>query len=308
MANWDLKSAFDTYYDWGAEPWGKPATRQPIVLHYHWRPILRWQEIKFAPLLWNVLGLNPGDSVVIVGAGFNGTGAGLQSLGADVIATDLSNYIQNEKGNTEEAELRAAIIAAGLDPDTHLVRDTPLALRHGATPGQLYLDWALEGGIANPQPRGRGTIMAEDMHNKPSRNQIRNALASNARYGITEELLNSVDDATALQICDYAAQFAAETGATIVHMISPYNPLVISQWADLNWKTYAAWRAFLDTNGFSAQLILPTVTAPDQGMAFPDLSGWVQICLNNGMNFADAQTTAADKVAGNWVAAYWGTI
>jgi hypothetical protein len=34
------------------------------------------------------------------------------------------------------------------------------------------------------------------------------------------------------------------------------------------WHTYGAWRAWLDANGFGAQKIMPTTTAPDQGMTF----------------------------------------
>jgi hypothetical protein len=256
MPVWN-KAAFDQFYSSGAERWGHPNTRPQIRLHYHWYPIMQWQASSFAPRLFSVLGMNAGDSVVLVGAGFNGTGQGLADLGVDVIAIDTSAYIQAEKGNTEEAEIRAEIVAAGLDPDVDKIRGP-------GGPDADPLDLFLEGGRASPQPRGKGVVLPEDMSKRNSRNTIKAALASTPRYAISEEVLNSISDADALQVCDYAANFASENGGTIVHMLSPFQPDT-TQAPELNWKTYAGWRTFLDANGFSAQLILPTVTAWDQG-------------------------------------------
>ncbi len=84
------------------------------------------------------------------------------------------------------------------------------------------------------------------------------------RLIISEEVLNSITDAQALLVCEYMAAAAQDWGATVVHMLSPLFPDGRGD-PELNWKTYAGWRAFLDANGFSAQLILPTVTAWDQG-------------------------------------------
>ena len=257
MPVWD-KAAFDQFYSSGAERWGHPNTRPQIRLHYHWYPIIQWQASDYAPRLFSVLSMNAGDSVVLVGAGFNGTGQGLADLGIDVIAIDTSAYIQGEKGNTEEAEIRAAIVATGLDPDVDLIIGP--SGQADLDPLDLYLD----GGRASPAVRGKGTILEEDMSKRNSRNAIKAALASTPRYAISEEVLNSISDADALQVCDYAANFASENGGTIVHMLSPFQSNT-TQAPELNWKTYAGWRSFLDANGFSAQLILPTVTAWDQG-------------------------------------------
>lgn len=247
------KADFDRFYRTLGERWGRPNTRSPVWLHYHWWPIIRWQASDYAPRLASLLGLNAGDAVVLVGAGFNGTGAGLEALGIEVVGIDTSSYILNEKANTEEAEIRDACLAVGLDPDA----DTVIG-----PPGNVDvnpLDLWLEGGRANPAPRGKGQILGEDMSNRPSRNAVRRALNSDPRYGITEEVLNSISDSEALQVCDHAAQFAGETGATIVHMLSPRQEGA-TQAAELNWKSYAEWRAFLDGNGFADQSILPTVT------------------------------------------------
>lgn len=257
MPVWD-KAAFNRFYSSGAERWGHPNIRPQIRLHYHWYSIIRHQ-ITLALRLFNVLGLNAGDSLVLVGAGFNGTGAGLEALGVDIIGIDTSAYIQAEKGNTEEAEIRAIIIGVGLDPDIDLIIGEP---------GNVMvdpLDILLEGGRAAPVVRGKGTVLEEDMDKRGSRNTIKAALASSSRYVITEEVLNSIIDAEALQVCDLAAKFTSENGGTVIHMLSP---LILGKTSapELNWKTYAEWRTVLDANGFSAQLILPTVTAWDQGV------------------------------------------
>lgn len=272
---WDTKADFDRFYGGPGQPqaerWGHPNTRPPITLHYHWATIISAQTgVAWAGLditvdgvrtrpqaLVDVLGLVPGDSVLLVGAGFNGTGAGLVALGIDVIGIDTSGYILAEKGNTEESDIRAACLAAGIDPDTDTVLGPPGNVRVNP------LDLWLEGGRAAPAPRGKGTVLGESMSSRPSRNTVKNALASNPRFVITEEVLNSITDADALTVCDLAARFVSENGGgTIVHGISPLQPGG-GQDVALNWRTYSDWRAFLDANGFSAQRILPTVTSPE---------------------------------------------
>lgn len=252
------KAEFDRFYQSVGERWGHPNTRPGIVLHYHWWNIIRWQVSDYAPRLAQVLGLNAGDSVVLVGAGFNGTGAGLTALGVEVIGVDTSPYILGEKDATEEAEIRAACLAAGVDPDTDTIWGPPGNVRVNP------LDLWLEGGRAAPAPRGKGPILGEDMSSRPSRNSVKRALSGNPRFILTEEVLNSIPDADALTLCDMAARFASENGGgTIVHMLSPLQPGA-TQDPMLNWKTYGDWRAFLDSNGFAAQRILPTVTSPER--------------------------------------------
>lgn len=259
MPDW-TKVDFDRFYSSQAERWGRPNNRPPIVLHYHWFPIIQYQQT-LATRIRDVLGLVPGDRVVLVGAGFNGSGAGLTALGIEVVGTETSAYILAEKNNTEEAEVRAAIVAAGLNPDVDLIIGPNGRAEYD--PLNLFL----EGGRASPALRGKGNVLAEDGATRPSRNAIRNALSGNPRYLISEEVLNSITDAQVLLVCDAAARLVSEAGGTctIVHMLSPLNPDAASQEPDLNWKTYAQWRALLNANGFSAQKILPTVTASNQG-------------------------------------------
>ncbi len=262
MPVWD-KAAFDQFYSNGAERYGHPNTRPQIKLHYHWYSILRPQRSKFAPLLFALLGMNAGDDVILVGGGFNATAEGLADLGVRVIGLDTSDYIQAEKDNTEEAEIRAIIVGVGLDPDADLIIGEP---------GNVMvnpLDVFLRGERAAPQPRGWGQIIGETMRTNGSKKAVIRAFERQypnaaVRFVITEEVLNSITDAQALLVCEYAGAAAQDWGATVVHMLSPLFPDGRGH-PDLNWKRYSEWRAWLDAAGFSAQLILPTVTTWDQG-------------------------------------------
>lgn len=320
MPPW-TKTEFDQFYNFKAEKQGHWNGRPGIKLHYHDWSVGQWQRSEYAPLLASVLGLVSGDSVILVGAGFNWTGEGLEALGIDVLGTDISTYIHNEKGNTEEAEIRQYCLDAGVDPDVDkiycLPTDPGAALtldsnrvaatvnwltdpneaenrtkwiaEHGPLPSVAEVSsvpnehlgnwqWArdpldvfLRGGRASPQPRGHGNVMDEELRVRGSRNRVWNQLQNlgftDPRYVITEEVLNSITDAEALNVCDYISTFKSEHPSigTCVHMLSPLQPGV-NQAPELNWKTYAEWRTFLDTNGFADQLILPTVTV------FPDIA------------------------------------
>lgn len=266
MPEW-VKADFDRYYRVLGERWGRPNTRPSVWTHYHWFGITGPQSGQsphglvspdFPGLLAGVLGLVSGDAVVLVGAGFNGTGAGLEARGVEVIGVETSAYILDNFGQTEEAEIREACLAVGLDPDNDTVIGPPGNVDWNP------LDLWLEGGRVNPKARGKGRVVGEDVSKRGGRNKVRQALNANPRYVITEEVINSIPDAEALVVCDAAAQFVVENGGgTVVHMVRP-----MMQGADtggtLNWKTYAEWRAFLDANGFAAQRLLPTVTTPER--------------------------------------------
>lgn len=267
MPVWDDKATFDQFYRSGAERWGHPNTRPQIQLNYHWYPIVQYQTASYAPQLVTVLGINPGDGVILVGCGFNGTGAGLTAAGVNVIGTDISTYIQNEKANTEEAEIRAACVAAGVDPDVDLI------IGPSGNADVDPLDLFLEGGRAAPAARGKGEILDQELRTRGSRNAVLNKFEADfpnasIRFIISEELLNSITDAEADLVASYMHDGASEWGSTVVHMLSPLQTGK-TQAPELNWKTYAGWRAWLDANGYSSHLILPTVTASGQGMTFP---------------------------------------
>ncbi len=305
MAEW-TKQDFDKFYYKRGEPWGYPGSRQPIMVHYHNWSIHQWQRTVFAPKLAQVLGLVSGQAVILVGAGFNATAEGLNALGIRVIGTDLSTYIQNQKAQTEEAEIRDAIIAAGLNPDTDLILGPD---------GQKTLDpleHLLRGGRANPQVRGWGQILGEDLRTNGSRNAVIRAFeeqypSTPIRYIITEEVLNSITDAEAGLVCDYCQGAAQAWGSTVVHMLSPLHTNT-TQAPELNWKTYAGWRAWLNTRGYLTQKVLPTVTAINQGMFFPTQEAVYNISFAETGDAYRATKRAAEHVADQQVIEYGGLI
>lgn len=162
MAGW-TKADYDAAYSVRVErylPGGVPKDRPEVNLNYHrWSitPVMvrRWQRI--VPLL----GITPSDNVCVVGAGF---GWGVEQLvnisGCTAVGLDISDYIQAEKGNTEEAELRALVTSYGLDPDSGR--------------GLEIMNFVYDG-----QPRANVIVLNEDMQTNQSRNRIRQALNNN---------------------------------------------------------------------------------------------------------------------------------
>lgn len=90
--------------------------RSPIRLNYH-RAVMAEMVQAHWPHVVDLLGITAQDRVLVVGAGF---GWGVEKLieltGCAAVGMDTSAYVQAEKNNTEEAEIDAAIIAAGYSP------------------------------------------------------------------------------------------------------------------------------------------------------------------------------------------------
>ena len=232
---------FDAYYGSTVERWGHPGGRPGIRLGYHWFWVGSPQREGLPVMLEKCLGPLGGAGIVLVGAGFAWTGEGLRDHGAHVVATDISPYILAEQRNTEEAEVREAICAVGLDPD----RDTVIG------PGNVLvnpLKLFVRGGL-DPVSRAAMEVMGEDCVSLASRQSVRRALGVKPRWILTEQTLNSMSDEQGLVFCEAMERLSLETGATVVHMISPKQNS--PQAPDLNWKTYPEWRMFLLDNGFS---------------------------------------------------------
>jgi hypothetical protein len=153
---------------------GVQAGQESIWLNYHKygiKPILEARWAKVAPLL----NIASDELVAIVGAGFGwGVEAFIAETGCTTVGIDISDYIAAEKDNTEEAEIRAAIIAAGHDPDSG----------HGA---------AVLAGVYDGQPRSNVIVLQEDMSTNQSRGNIRAALGGWPSVVIFEDL---IDDTT----------------------------------------------------------------------------------------------------------------
>ena len=135
-----------------------PAEGRPgVTIHYHrfyMQPIITAMWAKLQP----ILSIGSTEDVLVVGAGFGwGIEAIIAETSANVVGTDISTYIQAEKGNTEEAELRDAITVVGLDPDTGRGLD-------------------IFNFVSDGQVRSTVIVLNEDMSSSASKQAIRAAL------------------------------------------------------------------------------------------------------------------------------------
>ncbi len=179
MAGW-AKADYDANYWYHVErrmPGGGPPPaegRPGVVIRYHrlyMRPMLAAMWANVQPVV-NILST---DFVCVVGAGFGwGVEAAVAETGATVVGIDISDYIAAEQGGTEEAELRAEVVAGGLDPDV----------------GQGL---AVMNFIYDAQPRASVIVLQNDASTAPLRQEIRTALGDNWPSVVVYE--NIVDDA-----------------------------------------------------------------------------------------------------------------
>jgi len=109
-----------------------------------------------------VLNILSTDDLCIIGAGFGWgvEGAAAAVAPANIVGIDVSDYIAAEQANTEEAELRAEVTTAGLDPDTGRGLE-------------------IMGHIFDAQPRAGIIVLNNDASTGPQRNEIRQALGGN---------------------------------------------------------------------------------------------------------------------------------
>lgn len=167
------KEQYDELYQFRVSRYfgGISPGEQSIYLNYHkysMQPILATRWAAMAP----VLNIASTELVLIVGCGFGwGVEAFIAETGCTTVGIDISDYIDAEKANTEEAEIRAAIIAAGHDPDTG----------HGA---------AVLAGVFDGQPRSNVIILKEDASTNTSRQAIRAALGNWPSVCILEDLID----------------------------------------------------------------------------------------------------------------------
>ena len=161
MAGW-TKADYDAAYRFRVSRYfgGTAEGESEVKCHYHkWamQPILQNMWSVLAP----ILNIASSEYVCVVGAGFGwGVEAFIAETGATTVGIDISEYIAAEQANTEEAELRAEITAAGFDPDTG----------KGAT---------ILAGIYDGQPRSNVIILENDASTGPQRNEVRVALGNN---------------------------------------------------------------------------------------------------------------------------------
>ncbi len=230
--DWNLKATWDAAYSFGVEgDTGHPNTRPEVRLHYH-RFIKRPDAVIHAEKFAAALGwVPPGPPIVIVGAGFGWTDEALEDLGFDrVVGLDLSTYIQDNHGGTEESEIDAEIAAVGLDP----------AVKEGATLKAKLFD----GGTRGRSTRG---VKNESGKNGASRGRIKQALGLSGNqkvdWVLTEAILESLDDTEAAEVSTIAYNYANN----VAHFIYPLRP---TQDSGFNWKTLEDWKALLPADTF----------------------------------------------------------
>lgn len=158
-------------------------TRSPVSLHYH-RAVM--QKIAQAPWpkLIKLLGITEDDRVIVVGAGY---GWGLEKLieltGCKAVGTDISEYIQDTKDDTEESEIRMCINAAGYDPSYGHGKEVMEATHAMLSDKALY------------------DILNEEMGTQESRGAVIDALGCLPTLVITEDMLSDLSDLDAMILC-----------------------------------------------------------------------------------------------------------
>jgi hypothetical protein len=178
---------------------GVETGESPVWLHYHrffMAPINAARWAACAP----VLAIDPSELVLIVGAGFGwGVEAFIAETGCTTVGIDVSDYVDAEKGNTEEAEIRQAITDAGLDPDSG----------KGATILAVTCDF---------QPRTNVVVLKEDAQTNQSRNAIRTALGGWPTVCIVEDLIDATTtEAEILQVNSALTLFAGDQRVIWMH-------------------------------------------------------------------------------------------
>lgn len=236
---WDTKADWDAEYRKGIEWDGFPSAglgaRSEVKLHFV-RAIREASIQRIADFYESFLTpANFNRRFIIIGGGFGWVAQELLVRGfTDIVVVDTSAYVQAEKGNTDEQEVRDAITAVGLDPDTGrgavlLERGSPAASRG---------------------PRG-GTIsiVDEDISTSAGRTAVRDALIGNGnpQIVISEDVVTSLEDAEVLSLNDSMQAWSGPQ--TIAHIVTalPTDTVGVPEryGAPFNWKTLADWKALL---------------------------------------------------------------
>ncbi len=225
---WDNKEDWDAAYSIGAEgKWGHPSTRPEVRLHYNRASQLPYARNRANGIV-QALGWQPTDRIVLVGAGFGWTVEALEELGfTNVVGSDVSRYIQDNKALTEEQEINAAISAVGLNPNVG---------EGAALKAKLY-----DGGNRTRTSKG---IFNEGLGTPGSRKKIARALGGEPDWALSESVLESLTDAEAQ---DISAKVHSWTNAIIAHFVVTLGG---QQDPGYNWKTLEDWKALLPADTF----------------------------------------------------------
>lgn len=216
---WD-KALFDLAYDMSAEPNGHPNTRPEIRLHYH-RYVLYPEALRRAQFFVQHFGLTAATNVLIVGCGFGWTVEALVGMGIPAIGTDISAYIQNNKGLTEDTDISAEV--------------SKVSLSSASGDGLLHFNRLRGDGV-----RTRATVANEDSSTNASRGRVRRLFANNTiNLCITEDIVTSMTDAEILTVRGQLAQYAVPMAHFLTEFANPDPPF------NMNSKSLESWKLLL---------------------------------------------------------------
>jgi hypothetical protein len=237
LVDWNLRATFDAAYDVGFTDHGGP----PVQLRYH-RAVLFPDALNRARALAEILSITSADTVCVVGAAFGWTAEALQqTTGCQAAGVDTSRWIQDARGASEETELDAAIVAAGLNPAADL----------GAVAKQMLVE---RGG--GPGNRGRLTVLSEQLNNNASRIRVRGLFSSGRiTVVVTDDFISGLSDAEVATIAGRVAQLDPGNIRVFGHYLTTTGTTNgNTSYAGVNWKSGPAWRTFLDGLGLTAPL------------------------------------------------------
>lgn len=240
--DWNTKAGFDSVYYGTPEYDGHPWTRQRVMLNYHrWKVYPEAQQ--YADFYTTIT--DPTNSIVIVGSGFAWSLEILvDQYGYDpalLTGVDTSTWVQGAKDTTEEQEIRDAITAVGLDPDTG--RGLELLTR-------CYFD---------TRPRATITVLNETLQNQGSRNRVLNAVGGSADFVISELMMSGLSDAEAVLVDQQMTDLdIGQTWHVVMDQFTYTNEAKswtrirqpdIDKW-DWNTKTLEGWAALMPNSNF----------------------------------------------------------
>lgn len=224
------KADFDALYSIRVRVWDEAIQgyrRSPVRLNYHRaviEPLLHAMWDRVVPLL----GITAADRVLVVGAGF-GWGADrlAQLTGCQVGCTDLSDYVMAAQATDEEADIDAAIIAAGYDPLTG----------HGAE---------VRAAAHTTGPRANRAIMKESVLNNTSRTAIKTAFfgGQDPTWLITEDMITDFSDAEIDVWKRESDKFRNVQICHLLHENSGVNPKTAEAWAAYTGHTVITLNGF----------------------------------------------------------------
>jgi len=228
--------------------------------HYQWHV----QKLRLQQTMDKMLalpGANQFGNIAIVGGGFGWTSEYLATKGISAVSVETSSYIVDNENVSEEAELRGymdadpVLIAAGYNSGNNFF-DTFAGFVDVAT-DQTLAPGAIWGRVLHPSG-GRTSIPveAEDLQGNASRNRVRQRFSGNLNAIVTELALDGFgldDEAGIVGLCDACATLRPNPACQIIHIVeyNEFDQLMIN-------KTLADWRAWLNSHGFSNQIVANT--------------------------------------------------